>query len=209
MKYPIFICRHGKTEWNLEKRKQGHLDSSLSDLGKTQAALLANFFQDIEGDELDASDLGRVRETTNYILNKNPKLTPFYTEDLREISFGVLQGKTKTEIEQNQKLNKIISSFQEDPFNYRFPEGESFGDLIVRANRFINQRLLRSLTAPRIIIAHEDINRILIMQLLGLSEEDGINFSQPNNIIYEIEGFNISRINIETNEKVDGILTTN
>ena len=43
----ILICRHGQTKWNLENRKQGWLDSELTELGKSQAtplrgALLSN-----------------------------------------------------------------------------------------------------------------------------------------------------------------------
>lgn len=57
MKEAIYICRHGKTKWNLEKRKQGHLDSPLCDQGKKQAHLLADIFKDVNG-LLYSSDLG-------------------------------------------------------------------------------------------------------------------------------------------------------
>ncbi|MCB1411303.1 MAG: histidine phosphatase family protein, partial [Rhodobacteraceae bacterium] len=35
---PIYILRHGQTVWNLEGRMQGSRDSSLTDLGRAQAA---------------------------------------------------------------------------------------------------------------------------------------------------------------------------
>ena len=33
----IYLIRHGQTEWNLETRMQGHKDSPLTKLGRTQA----------------------------------------------------------------------------------------------------------------------------------------------------------------------------
>jgi probable phosphoglycerate mutase len=36
----LYLTRHGETEWNVQKRLQGHLDSPLTELGKKQAAWL-------------------------------------------------------------------------------------------------------------------------------------------------------------------------
>ncbi|NFG25083.1 histidine phosphatase family protein [Clostridium botulinum] len=38
----IYLVRHGQIEWNLEKRMQGHKNSSLTNLGITQANGLYN-----------------------------------------------------------------------------------------------------------------------------------------------------------------------
>jgi hypothetical protein len=33
----VFLARHGQTEWNVERRRPGQLDSPLTDRGRTQA----------------------------------------------------------------------------------------------------------------------------------------------------------------------------
>ena len=35
---PIYILRHGQTEWNLQRRYQGQMNSDLTALGRAQAA---------------------------------------------------------------------------------------------------------------------------------------------------------------------------
>ncbi|HEX9448002.1 MAG TPA: histidine phosphatase family protein, partial [Dongiaceae bacterium] len=50
MSVEIFLLRHGETEWNLDGRLQGQLDSPLTELGRRQAqhlaGLLATTFTD-------------------------------------------------------------------------------------------------------------------------------------------------------------------
>lgn len=36
----VYVTGHGETEWNKEKRIQGHLDSDLTGKGKPEALLL-------------------------------------------------------------------------------------------------------------------------------------------------------------------------
>lgn len=38
----VYVVRHGETEWNVADRQQGHLDSSLTEVGIKQVGLLAD-----------------------------------------------------------------------------------------------------------------------------------------------------------------------
>ena len=180
----FWICRHGKTEWNLEGRKQGHKDSPLAEDGKVQAETLAEFFSDKCG-QLFSSSLGRAVSTAQYIYERNPQLGLHADDRLKEISFGDLDGFTSAEIE--QMYPGIIDHFHDDPFNNRFPNGESYDDLLERGKSFLD-----ALDVPEIrkviIIAHEDINRILLTLLLDLPKEDAIRISHPNDVVYRVRG---------------------
>ncbi len=202
MEKTIWLCRHGKTEWNLEGRKQGHKDSQLAEQGKAQAITLAKFFGDKNG-QLFASTLGRAVSTAQCIYKWNSKLG-FQTDDrLKEISFGDLEGLTATEIE--QMYPNAIDHFRSNPFSKGFPNGESYRDLSERGMRFLDE-LDESRVDEIIIVAHEDINRILLTLLLDLPQEDAIKISHPHDVIYKVRGKIVVCLKIDGAYVSDGVL---
>ena len=59
----IYLVRHGQTDWNIEKKTQGHTDIPLNGTGKRQAEELAEKIADLKIDRIISSDLLRARET--------------------------------------------------------------------------------------------------------------------------------------------------
>ena len=49
----ILLIRHGETDWNSDKRLQGHIDIGLNDNGRRQAAALGKSLQHEALDEVD------------------------------------------------------------------------------------------------------------------------------------------------------------
>lgn len=202
MEKTIWICRHGKTEWNLERRKQGHLDSPLAEQGKQQAAKLAEFFSKTRG-KLLASSLGRAQTTAQQIHNSNPSLELHTDNRLREVSFGILEGLTTEEIEEQHP--GVVDSFQLDPFENGFPDGESYRDLMLRGRSFLDD-LYSSEVEEVIIVAHEDINRILLTLLLDLNPLDAINISHPNHVIYKVRAGTVECLTLDGSFISDALL---
>jgi broad specificity phosphatase PhoE len=95
----LLLVRHGETDWNAESRLQGHTDRPLNDLGRRQAAQLA---EALAGDGVAAiwsSDLARARETAEIVgarLGLSVQLDP----DLREKNWGTWEGLTPPEREE-------------------------------------------------------------------------------------------------------------
>lgn len=93
----ILLARHGETDWNLERRVQGHSDRPLNQTGRAQARALAD---QLDGEQLDAvysSDLSRARETA-LIVGERKRLPVTALPGLREKNFGSWEGSTDEEI---------------------------------------------------------------------------------------------------------------
>ena len=89
----ICFVRHGETNWNAERRMQGHIDIPLNANGISQAERLANALIRVKHsfDAIYSSDLERALHTANAVaraLSLDVQITP----RLRERNVGKLQG---------------------------------------------------------------------------------------------------------------------
>jgi broad specificity phosphatase PhoE len=93
----VLLARHGETDWNLQRRVQGHSDTPLNDTGRAQALALA---ETLDGAELDAvytSDLARAFDTAQVVASRKG-LEVTVVPELRERHFGTWEGLTDDEI---------------------------------------------------------------------------------------------------------------
>jgi broad specificity phosphatase PhoE len=95
----ILLARHGESDWNRDRRWQGHADRPLTDLGREQARALADRLAATELDAVYSSDLERARETAA-IVAKPHQLPVNELSDLREVDVGSWSGLTRAEAEE-------------------------------------------------------------------------------------------------------------
>jgi alpha-ribazole phosphatase/probable phosphoglycerate mutase len=95
----ILIARHGQSDWNQEKRWQGHADRPLTDRGREQAQALADRLAHIELDAVYSSDLQRARDTAA-VVAESQGLELQQLPDLREVDVGSWCGLTRDEAEE-------------------------------------------------------------------------------------------------------------
>ncbi len=93
----LLLARHGETDWNRERRWQGHADPPLNEAGREQAWSLAGSLG-VRVDALYSSDLARARETAE-IVGKRLQLPVRLDRRLREVDVGEWSGLTSPEIE--------------------------------------------------------------------------------------------------------------
>ena len=92
----LLLVRHGETDWNAERRWQGHADVPLNERGREQARALA---ERLAGESIDAiysSDLSRARDTAD-IVGARLDVPVAVDPDLREIDVGAVEGLTAEE----------------------------------------------------------------------------------------------------------------
>ena len=143
----ITIVRHGETQWNVQKRIQGQQNSQLSENGILQAELAGNTLARRTFDVLISSDLERAVETAK-IINRQLHLAHECNANLRERSFGIFEGKTMAEIQ--QEYPDEYQLYQARTPHHAVPGGESIAQMFRRvtteiekiAQQFANQKVL-------------------------------------------------------------------
>jgi broad specificity phosphatase PhoE len=95
----ILLARHGESDWNRDRRWQGHADRPLTDLGREQARALADRLAATELDAVYSSDLERARETAAIVAEPH-RLPVTELPDLREVDVGSWSGLTRAEAEE-------------------------------------------------------------------------------------------------------------
>ncbi|OUZ99804.1 Histidine phosphatase superfamily [Macleaya cordata] len=89
----IIVVRHGETTWNSDGRLQGHLDVELNEVGRQQAAAVADrLSKEPKISAVYSSDLKRAFVTAQTIANSCGVLEVIQDPDLRERNLGDLQG---------------------------------------------------------------------------------------------------------------------
>ncbi|QOY35911.1 histidine phosphatase family protein [Anaerobacillus isosaccharinicus] len=112
----VTLLRHGVTKANQEKRYIGWTDVSL-DEDVAQVGLNRNL--DVTFDAIYSSDLKRCTQTAKMFA---PLQKPKEDYRLREINFGLWEGKTYEDLKSQRHYQKWI----DDPFHMVPPEGEAF-----------------------------------------------------------------------------------
>jgi len=94
----IFLARHGESDWNVEKRFQGHSDRPLTERGRKQAHALADLVASEKIDAVYTSPLSRAQETAE-IVAARAGLEPVALPELREVDTGSWSGLSRADVE--------------------------------------------------------------------------------------------------------------
>ncbi len=170
----LIFVRHGETDWNKNGLIQGSVDTDLNETGHTQAkhvgALLAQ--QDIPWTDYQiiVSPQRRAQQTSEYILKALNRTDPTTDKRVRELEFGIWEGKPFWEL----KASPIYPADSESRFFWRPEGGESYEDGVARVNHWRS-----SLTRPTLVISHGAVGRCLMGSITGLGPRDLVNLPTP------------------------------
>lgn len=159
----IIMVRHGQTDWNYEQRYQGHCDIPLNDTGRQQARDLAAILQNETVEAVYSSDLCRAKETAEIIAA--PLSLPVIIDPrLREMSFGLWEGQTFTEIYRDYP-NEFEEWFR-NTSDYTVPGGESVNRLLKRFQVFMDD-IKDRYTGTVLLVTHGGVIRSFLFSILG------------------------------------------
>jgi alpha-ribazole phosphatase len=150
----LTLVRHAEPEETAHGRCYGSLDVGLSQAGLEHAARLAVELAALDYDAVVSSPRTRARETAEPLAAARD-LAVTVADDLREIDFGSFEGRTYAEIEQSEP--ELFRAWMETPTAVRFPGGESYGDLRVRATRALDA--VRAAHESAVVVTHGGVIR--------------------------------------------------
>ena len=158
--HPIWLIRHGETEWAVSGRHTGRTDIPLTDGGRRQAAALGRHLGGRPFALVLSSPLGRALETCRLAGYGDVVQT---TDDLLEWDYGDYEGRTTVEIRREVPGWTV--------FKDGVPHGESAADVGRRADNVI--RRAAAAGGDVAFFAHGHLLRVLGACWLGLPPEAG------------------------------------
>lgn len=162
----LTLVRHGRTIWHAENRYAGVSDVPLDDIGRVQAAALADWVSRHPHDAVVCSPVSRARQTAApaaAVLGVEVEVVPA----LRELDFGAAEGRTLAEMRADDAA--AADAFVADPVRHPFPGAEPphaaaervLGGLRAVAERYRGGSVL--------IVGHNTALRLALCAWLGIS----------------------------------------
>jgi broad specificity phosphatase PhoE len=145
----VFLARHGQTAYNLEGRFQGQQPIPLDDIGREQAAELAERAVGYGFAALWCSPLLRARETAE-IVSARVGLEPKEDPRLMETDAGDWTNRPFADV-QAEAPELFEKFFTGDP-SFAFPGGESFAAQEVRVAASLRE--IEAGALPALVVCH-------------------------------------------------------
>ncbi len=126
----FYIVRHGQTEFNVQKRLQGRMDSPLTEKGRENAAALGRYLFDVDFELVLASPSKRA-QTTAELICSGRDISVQTEKDMREINLSSWEGRKKEEL--IKEFPEESDMFWNKPHLYKPQEGDTYYDVQERA----------------------------------------------------------------------------
>jgi broad specificity phosphatase PhoE len=184
----LFLARHGRTEWNLARRFQGHTDVPLDDHGRAQAHALGELLRGrIEA--VISSDLARASESARIIATSLELPLLALDPDLRERSFGIFEGLTRDEC---IARHPEIWAAREGNRNFIVPGGEAPEAVVARVQRALARSVtrLRGTHQSALVLSHGSSLRMFLETISGRPEQSFGN-TEFRELVHDDRGFSL------------------
>lgn len=183
----ILLIRHGETDWNIDKRLQGHIDIPLNEAGRRQVLALGEALAGEGIDAIFASDLQRARATAQAVADV-AGLEVGIDAGLRERCYGGFEGLRHADIE--VKYPEAYRVWKAREPDARYPAGE-------REAETMREFYQRSVQAVRRVLGSGRHRKVAIVTHGGVLEcihhwASGTEFAQPRT--FDIFNASVNRL---------------
>ncbi|TOG08796.1 histidine phosphatase family protein [Vibrio parahaemolyticus] len=196
----IFVLRHGETEFNADKKLQGHCNSSLTSKGCDQARRVGTTLKQYVENRpfrVYSSTLGRALQTSQIVceelnysyenLNKEPRL--------KEFSLGEWEQRTIPSLEQ-----EIPNLLAQNDWYLQAPNCETYESVRERLSSWLSDV---AHDEDIVVVSHGLTGIVLRGLLLGMDYTEVWQQDLPQDAFFIIEDGRITRVNcVDTVEVV-------
>lgn len=161
----IYLVRHGETSFNRDRLGLGRADPPLTDLGRRQAAAVAERLAREPVTQVLASPLARALETARAIADQHA-LAPDVRAGLTELDAGEADGVPLSELSlrHGEFLQRWMGSA---PADVPMPGGESVRDVARRLAGVIEE-LRQAADESVVVVSHNFVLKTLVCELLQI-----------------------------------------
>ncbi len=159
----VVLLRHAHSTANLKGILAGRDNRvGLSPRGKIEAGEVADLLKSGNFDAIYSSPLRRCKETIAPLLALKKQKVEFL-DGLLEMEYGRWSGKSLSLLAKEE----LWKAIQSRPSTVRFPGGESFSEMSLRANQVV---MAKAMGKSRIlIVSHGDVIKSIVAFHLGLA----------------------------------------
>jgi len=196
----IYLCRHGQTEWNRDRRLQGQAEADLTPLGCLQAAAMADLLFDLLAREpsadwrIVASPLRRTRDTAQAIADRLG-LDLAFDDRLMELTVGAWEGRLYSDVQHENP-----EAFKSPEWFFTAPGGETYEQVMARVSDWLTGQVAEP-DRRLIVVSHGIAGRLLRGTYAGLSREETLAQDVPQDAVYRLSGGQIDRLDCEPVEE--------
>ncbi|MET0273098.1 MAG: histidine phosphatase family protein [Phenylobacterium sp.] len=191
----IYLVRHGQTEFNRERRLQGHVDSPLTELGVRQARAVGRLLKDLirepEGWRVISSPLGRAMITARTVADALGVAEVEQDRRLIELSWGDWDGRLRTDLEA-----AYPDAFGRSGWAFHAPTGETYEAVCARMVDWLAS-LAPEPERKVIAVSHGVAGRVLRGVYADLPPDETVAQDVPQDAVYLLQHGRIGRLDVE------------
>ncbi len=147
----FYICRHGETENNKNKRLSGWIDTPLTADGIKNSVIPASKLRGVAFDRVVSSDLGRAFNTAQLLVNHLDLAIPIETtKQLREMNYGDFGNMVYDPPDQRYP---VLTPQQNT--DYVPPNGESLAQMQARVLAYIDHLATDNPDKTILLVGHD------------------------------------------------------
>ncbi|MFH4620188.1 histidine phosphatase family protein [Vibrio furnissii] len=188
----IIVIRHGQTQFNAERKLQGHCNSPLTSKGKAQALAVGTHLKSHLTQRaycVYASSLGRAIQTAHIICDEIgfEKANVHQDDRLKEFSLGTWEEKPLFEL-----LDEDPALLDRRDWYLKAPKAETYQDVQTRLNDWLAEIPEQE---DIVVVSHGLTGIVLRGMLLGLSYDQVWAQDLPQDAFFIIQNGTIERVN--------------